>query len=89
MRHTRVLKEVDDERVRQDDKWGEQSHPLDTWLTVLAEEVGELARRNRIEVGRSDRRAVIISFAHTTPALLAGAIAGASIAFALSIGGLL
>lgn len=39
-----VTDEVAEERERQDEKWGEQNHPLDTWLTVLAEEVGELAQ---------------------------------------------
>lgn len=39
-----VLEQVAIERERQDAKWGEQNHPLDTWLTVLAEEVGELAQ---------------------------------------------
>ena len=32
-----------DERDRQDDKWGLQDHDLPTWLTILTEEVGELA----------------------------------------------
>jgi hypothetical protein len=31
------------ERRRQDDKWGKQQHPLPVWLTILTEEVGELA----------------------------------------------
>jgi hypothetical protein len=37
----RVLEDIDDERRRQDAKWGEQNHDLTVWLTVLAEEVGE------------------------------------------------
>lgn len=32
------------ERVRQDAKWGEQNHDPFTYLTVLTEEVGELAQ---------------------------------------------
>jgi len=32
-----------EERRRQDAKWGPQDHSLFEWLTVLAEEVGELA----------------------------------------------
>ena len=32
------------ERVRQDDKWGEQVHGPDKWQTILAEEVGEVAK---------------------------------------------
>jgi NTP pyrophosphatase (non-canonical NTP hydrolase) len=31
------------ERQRQDAKWGEQNHDPCTWVTVLTEEVGELA----------------------------------------------
>ena len=34
------------ERQRQDDKWGKQRHPFDTWITVLTEEVGEAAERS-------------------------------------------
>jgi NTP pyrophosphatase (non-canonical NTP hydrolase) len=36
-----VLKEVFDERVRQDAKWGIQDHELPMWLAILGEEVGE------------------------------------------------
>src|SRR5262249_11354057 len=32
------------ERQRQDQKWGEQNHDPFTYLTVLVEEVGELAQ---------------------------------------------
>lgn len=32
------------ERVRQDQKWGEQNHPPIEWLAILSEEVGELAK---------------------------------------------
>lgn len=32
------------ERARQDAKWGEQNHDPFTYLTVLSEEVGELAQ---------------------------------------------
>lgn len=39
------LNEVDQERDRQDRKWGSQRHLDDrTWLTILVEEVGEIAR---------------------------------------------
>jgi len=31
------------ERTRQDDKWGEQNHNPQVWLSILMEEVGELA----------------------------------------------
>lgn len=39
-----ILGEVKTERIRQDNKWGEQNHDLNVWLTVLMEEVGEVAR---------------------------------------------
>jgi NTP pyrophosphatase (non-canonical NTP hydrolase) len=38
-----VLADVLVERGRQDAKWGEQNHHPFLWLTVLMEEVGELA----------------------------------------------
>lgn len=38
-----ILIEVNDERGRQDFKWGPQSHDLDHWYTILGEEVGEVA----------------------------------------------
>lgn len=39
-----VYTDIKEERERQDAKWGEQNHPLDTWMTVLMEEVGEAAQ---------------------------------------------
>lgn len=40
-----VLVDVSDERDRQDAKWGTSfpGRPWDRWLTILTEEVGELA----------------------------------------------
>jgi len=38
-----VLDEVLDERKSQHFKWGEQTHSPESWLTVLVEEVGEVA----------------------------------------------
>ena len=35
---------VDEERDRQDRKWGEQNHEPYFWLAILVEEAGELAR---------------------------------------------
>lgn len=37
-----VLKEVSEERDRQDRKWGEQKHAPDRWCLILGEEVGEV-----------------------------------------------
>ncbi len=32
------------ERIRQDEKWGEQNHPEAMWLAILSEEFGEVAK---------------------------------------------
>jgi len=32
------------ERLRQVSKWGLQTHPLEWWLAILSEEVGEMAK---------------------------------------------
>jgi hypothetical protein len=32
------------ERLRQDDKWGEQNHSNEWWLAILGEEYGELSQ---------------------------------------------
>ena len=36
-----VLTEVGKERIRQEEKWGEQNHDPFTYLAILGEEVGE------------------------------------------------
>lgn len=41
---TYALASVLQERRRQDQKWGEQNHSLPIYLTILMEEVGELAQ---------------------------------------------
>ncbi len=38
---TEALISVQEERRRQDAKWGEQNHTVMEWLSVLGEEVGE------------------------------------------------
>ena len=43
--HVDVLAEVTAERGRQERKWGDQSgNTARTWITILLEEVGEVAR---------------------------------------------
>lgn len=37
---------VDNERMRQIAKFGDQHHSLDRWLSILGEEVGELCKAN-------------------------------------------
>ena len=39
-----VLSEVEKERYSQDDKWGEQNHDPQTYLSILLEEAGEAAK---------------------------------------------
>lgn len=41
---TPALQDILAERQRQDNKWGEQNHDPFTYLTILTEEVGELAQ---------------------------------------------
>jgi NTP pyrophosphatase (non-canonical NTP hydrolase) len=40
----KALREITNERRRQDAKWGEQNHDDYRWLAILIEEVGELAQ---------------------------------------------
>lgn len=44
LRQINIFDEITNERSRQDKKWGEQNHDLFDWLTILMEEVGELAQ---------------------------------------------
>lgn len=39
-----VLAEVQEERRRQDEKWGEQNHAPPEWLSILGEEFGEVCK---------------------------------------------
>lgn len=39
-----VLNDVEKERARQNELWGVQRHDYGTWLTILIEEVGEVAQ---------------------------------------------
>lgn len=38
---TNIVERVRSEKRRQIDKWGEQTHTLEKWLVILAEEFGE------------------------------------------------
>jgi len=40
----RVVKDVEAERIRQNNKWGEQHHHPIEWLAILMEEVGEASK---------------------------------------------
>lgn len=39
-----VMDHIVQERIRQDNKWGEQNHSPLEWLSILLEEVGEVAK---------------------------------------------
>lgn len=39
-----ALTEVVTERARQEQKWGEQNHAPDRWMTILGEEFGEACK---------------------------------------------
>ena|ERR1035437_2602058 len=39
-----ILEEVLAERMKQDEKWGEQNHPPFKWVTILGEEFGEVSK---------------------------------------------
>ena len=39
-----VIEAVVAERMRQDEKWGEQNHCPDRWSLILEEEIGEAAK---------------------------------------------
>jgi NTP pyrophosphatase (non-canonical NTP hydrolase) len=40
----KILKEVKEERERQDGIWGEQNHKPIEWMAILMEEVGEASK---------------------------------------------
>lgn len=40
----KVLDDISSERINQVAKWGHQQHDYPTWLTILVEEVGEVAQ---------------------------------------------
>jgi NTP pyrophosphatase (non-canonical NTP hydrolase) len=44
MMNEKLMQEIADERIRQDAKWGEQNHYPARWVTILVEEVGEMAK---------------------------------------------
>lgn len=41
---SRVFKDIQEERERQEKKWGTQNHKPEIWLTILAEEFGEVSK---------------------------------------------
>lgn len=39
-----IFREINEERNRQDAKWGEQNHKPIEWIAILTEKVGEVAK---------------------------------------------
>lgn len=39
-----AISRIEQERARQDEKWGIQNHEPEVWLAILTEEVGEVAQ---------------------------------------------
>lgn len=39
-----VLGRIEEERKRQDEKWGTQLHPMPGWMLILTEKLGDAAR---------------------------------------------
>lgn len=49
---SKAFVDIADERRRQDEKWGEQNRPPIDWVSILTEEVGELAHEvNELSFG--------------------------------------
>jgi NTP pyrophosphatase (non-canonical NTP hydrolase) len=46
-----INKDVFSERVRQNEKWGNQRHTYGSWLAILVEEVGEAAQAMQVHWG--------------------------------------
>lgn len=40
----KIIADVLAERKRQDEKWGEQDHRADTWVSIIGEEYGEMCK---------------------------------------------
>ena len=40
----KIIDDVIDERVRQDEKWGEQDHSAYVWSSIIGEEYGEMCK---------------------------------------------
>lgn len=69
----RALADVTNERIRQHQQWGVQRHDFPVWLTVLSEEVGELAqamlqyRETDFAIQRTREREMVDTFVSFTP----------------------
>ena len=64
-----ILKEVVQERERQEKKWGEQNHEPTKWFTILIEEVGE-ACEAELNKKKEEYRAELIQVAAVAVAMI-------------------
>lgn len=64
-----VLNEVETERWRQEGKWGEQNHDSPLYLTIMVEEVGEVAKAI-LEHRRQEVRAELVQVAAVAVAMI-------------------
>lgn len=70
-----VLLEVLKERMRQEEKWGEQDHSPEKWITILMEEVGEFSKEvlentHRASLPNDNLRAELVQIAAVALAML-------------------
>lgn len=64
-----VLYEIQQERKRQDEKWGVQNHSPIKWVVILAEEFGEVAK-GALESNTGNYREELIQVAAVAVAML-------------------
>lgn len=64
-----ILREIKQERILQNEKWGEQNHHLFLWLAILGEEVGE-ANKSALENKLDEYREELIQVAAVAVAML-------------------
>ena len=69
-----ALQLINQERDRQDAKWGEQNHNLSDWLVILGEEYGEACEASlEVKFGKgniADFRSEIVQVAAVAVAIL-------------------
>lgn len=59
MTKTAILEEITQERLRQDQLWGEQNHNLERWHCILSEEIGETARSILVDNAQGVRHELV------------------------------
>lgn len=62
-------RQVGDERIRQDEKWGEQNHTVEGWLPIFLEELGEFCRA-RLENKPAEMHAELVQLAAVAMAMV-------------------